>query len=491
MTRRSFWRGLALVSLLLLLGPARADQAPLHWPQFRGPFASGIGQTDFPTHFGPGTNVLWQTAVPPGHSSPCIWEDRIFLTGYSAGQLRVLCLDRSDGHLMWERPIPPGPIERGARLGSPATATAVTDGANVWVYFGSFGLLCFDFDGTEIWRKPLPVPVTQHGAGSSPVLAGDTLILACDQDVGSHLLAVNKQTGATLWQTARPEFRRGFATPLLWPAERPELAIVAGTLQLAAYQLADGKEAWRVRGLPNEMVASPIAADGLIYVAGWTPGAGTGQLPTYAALIQQGDRNHDRQLTREEAPPGPARQHFLYIDADKNGLIEEQEWDSIAAIFGRSENALLAIEPDGRGDVTETHVHWKQTRGLPYCPSPLLYEGRVYLVKNGGLISCFDAKSGNPFFLEERIGALGDYYASPVAARGKICVISQPGTAVILRAADSLEVLARNPLGAPVIATPALVDGAIYIRTEAHLTAFSERPAKTARAPSDTTGSAE
>ncbi len=451
-------------------GPVRA--AELNWPQFRGPGGSGVGGSDFPTHFGPSSNVLWKVVLPPGHSSPCIAGDRIFLTGFADGKLETLCVDRRAGAVLWRRQLEPGNIERGAQLSQPATATPATDGERVFVYFGAFGLAAYDFAGTELWRKALPVPVTQHGAGTSPVLAGDRLVLNCDQDVGSYLLAVDQRDGRTVWQTPRPGFLRGFATPLPWPADQPKQLIVPGTLRLVAYGLDDGAERWSVRGLPNEMVSSPVGGDGLIYVAGWTYGSGVSRMPDFGQLLEQSDANQDGELTREEAPAGPARQHFAYLDADKNGRVSRQEYATIARAFDESKNVALAVRPDGHGDVTETHVAWRATRALPYVPSPLYYEGRLYLVKNGGLASCLDARSGRMLYQEERLGALGDYYSSPVAAAGKICVASQPGVVVVYRAGDTLEVLARNALDEPIVATPAVVGGTLYVRTATQLYAF-------------------
>ena len=176
---------------------------------------------------------------------------------------------------------------------------------------------------------------------------------------------MDAQTGETIWKLDRPEYRRGFATPLLWPRERPEFIILASTLRLAAHRLCDGAEQWRVRGLPNEIVATPVAGDGLIFAGGWTHGSGVSKLPPFSALLERGDQNHDGQLTRDEAPSGPAKQHFLYVDANKDGWITQAEWESIANIFDRSENALLAVRPDGCGEVTASHVVWKQKRGLP------------------------------------------------------------------------------------------------------------------------------
>jgi outer membrane protein assembly factor BamB len=457
----------------LLLLAAVASGAEAHWPQFRGPGGSGVcPDGDFPTHFGPDSNVVWKAPLPPGHSSPCIWGNRIFLTGFENNKLLTLCLDRAEGRLLWRREIEPNKLERGASLSSPATATAVTDGSRVCVYFGAFGLAAYDFSGAELWRKPLPTPITQHGAGTSPVLAGDRVLLNSDQDAGSYLLAVDSRTGAALWKTDRSAFRRGFSTPLLWPEHTPEEIVVAGTLRLVSYGLEDGAERWSITGLPNEMVSSPVTGGGLIYVAGWTHGSGVARMPEFDALLAQGDQNKDGKLSQSEAPSGPAKQHFTYIDADKDGIVSRSEYDSMAAIFNSAQNNCLAIRPEGRGNVTGSHVVWRQTRGLPYVPSPLFYDGRLYLVKNGGLASCFSAATGRVLYLEERLGALGDYYSSPVAAGGKICVISQPGVAVVFRAGDTLEVLGRNPLNEQVLASPAIVEGRFYARTKSQLYAF-------------------
>src|SRR5688572_383867 len=143
---------LAALSLVAMFGAARTDAAS-HWPQFRGPGGTAVAETDAtpPTHFGPGTNVIWKTALPPGHSSPCIWGDKIFLTGLDQGKLETLCVSRTDGRVIWRQAAPVAKVEETHRIGSPAASTAATDGQAVYVYFGSFGLLAYDFDGTEHW----------------------------------------------------------------------------------------------------------------------------------------------------------------------------------------------------------------------------------------------------------------------------------------------------------------------------------------------------
>jgi len=426
-----------------------------------------------PVHFGPSSNVLWQCRIPSGHSSPCVWRDRIFLTGFENEELRILCLDRQTGRIVWQKSLPPGKLERSGRLSNPASSTQTTDGRRLFTYFGSFGLLCHDFDGQEQWRLPLPTPLTQHGASSSPVLANGLVLLLRDQDAGSHLMAVDAPTGRVAWKAERPWARRGFSTPLVIHEGQRRLAITAGTLRLSAYDTATGREVWSTSGLPNEMCSSPVAGEGLIFAAGWTPGSGVPRMPAFETLLE-GDRNKDQRIQRDEAPNGPARQHFHYIDADRDGTLSREEWDSMADIFNRSSNALLAVRPGGQGDVSATHVRWRQQRGLPYVPTPLYHQGRVHLVKNGGLVSCFKAATGEVLYQEERVGAIGDYYASPIAAGDRICVASQPGTLVIFEAADSLKILARNVLGEEVLATPAVVEDTLYVRTAMRLYAFKE-----------------
>ncbi len=442
------------------------------WPQFRGPGGSGLGEGDFPTAFGPGTNQAWCVEVPPGHSSPILWGDRLFLTAFAGEQLLTLCLDRHDGRLLWERGVTPGALERGSRNSNPAASTPVTDGQRLYAYFGSFGAIAFDLEGRELWRCPLPTPITQHGASASPVLAGGRVILARDQDTGSHLLALDGETGAEVWRVDRAACRRGFSTPLLWPPANPDTVVLPGTLRLVAYDVQTGAERWFVTGLPNETVASAVGGDGTIFFAGWTPGSGVRAMPSFESQLERGDRDGDGRLSRDEAPQGPARQHFNYIDANRDEHLEPAEWEPLARIFDASQNVALAVRPDGRGDLSESRVLWRHTRGLPYVPTALYYEGRLFMVKNGGLASCFEARTGRVLYQEERLGALGDYYASPVAAGGKIVAISQPGVAVVLRSSESLEVLARNPLGETVMATPALADGHLYVRTAGHLYAF-------------------
>ena len=453
-----------------------------HWPQFRGPNGLGVADgSEPPTHFGASTNLLWKAELPSGHSSPCIWSNKIFLTGYDSQKLETLCVDRITGTMLWREKVPAPRIEPVHRISSPAASTPVTDGERVYAYFGSYGLLAYDLDGKEQWRVPLPAPVVEFGTGTSPVLAGNLLLVVCDQDEGSFLLAVNKHTGKQAWRSERPEFRRSFSTPTVWRHDGFEELVVPGSIWLTSYNLKDGTERWRYSGTSRVANSTPVYGDGLLFYASWNIGGDEGariSMPPFDEFARAHDTNKDGKLTREEIPAGPVRDRFTQIDLNKDGLATPAEWKNMAEMFDRAENAVIALRPGGSNDITRTHVAWKTTRSLPYVSSPLYHRGRLYTVKNGGLISCYEARTGKVFYQEERLDAGGDYYSSAVAAGEKIFLSSQKGIVLVLRTSDQLQVLARNDLGEQIFATPAIVDGTLYVRTASGLHAFQgTRPA--------------
>ena len=461
---------------LLLLGthPATAES---NWPQFRGPGGLGIGTGSPPVEFGPEKNVVWQVEVPRGHSSPCLWGDKIFLTGQDGEKLVTLCLNRGTGKELWRAAAPVAKLETTHRIGSPAAPTPCADGERVYVYFGSFGVIAYDFVGKEVWRKELPAPVVEFGTGASPLLAEGKVILVADQDMGSHLLALDAKTGAQVWRTERPEFRRSFSTPFLWEHGGIAEIIVAGSLWVRSYEVKDGRERWSSRGMARVSNASPVAGDGLLIVSSWNVGGDEGdrvKMEPFVPFAATYDTDKDGMLSRDEFPAGKVKDRFSQMDADKDGLVTRAEYETMSDMFDQAVNQIFAIKPNGYGDITETHVAWKVDKHLPYVSSPLFYDGRVYTIKNGGLASCYDAKTGAQHYQAERMDASGDYYSSAVAADGRIYVASQRGTVVVMAAGDALKVLARNDLREPIFATPAIIDGRLYLRTEKHLFVFGQ-----------------
>jgi outer membrane protein assembly factor BamB len=421
-------------------------------------------------------NVKWKVEVPHGHSSPCIWGDKMVLTGLDAGKLVTFCLGKADGRELWRVVAPAEKIENAHRIGSPAAPTCCTDGERVFAYFGSYGVLAYDWSGKELWKKPLPLPVVEFGTSASPIVVDGKVIIVADQDVGSYMIALDAKTGAEVWRVDRGEFRRGFSTPFVWNHDGQQELVVCGSLWVRAYDLKDGKQRWSIRGMARVANASPIAVDGMLLVSSWNVGGDEDDrvlMEPYDSFAATHDADKDGLLTRDEFPTGKVKDRYSQIDADKDGRVTKAEYETMRGMFAAAVNQLFAIKPGGSGDCTDTHVIWQQNKHLPYVSSPVAAHGRVFTMKSGGLASAYDARSGSPIYQAERVDASGDYYASAVAADGRIYVVSQRGTVVVLDAtSDNLKVLARTDLKASVFASPAIVDGVIYLRTDKHLYAF-------------------
>jgi outer membrane protein assembly factor BamB len=462
----------AAVSMWLLFA-ARAES----WPQFRGPNGRGISESARPPIvFGPTTNVIWKIAVPPGNSSPIITGNRIFLTAVNEGRLETICYDRKTGKTLWRQAAPADKLEPTHRLGSPATPTPVTDGTNVYTFFGSFGVAAYDLNGKEIWRQPIAAPVVEFGTSASPILIGNRLIVLCDQDLGSFVEALDKNNGRTLWRTDRPEFRRSFATPFYWKHSKDEELIVPGSIWLTSYDPYTGKENWRYTGTSRVATSTPTSGEDILFSASWNVGGDEESrisMPSFAEYAADHDKNKDGKFTKDELPDGPVKDRFTQMDLDKDGIVTPEEWANMADMFAKAGNAVLAIHPGGSGDITKTHLAWKSTRSLPYVSSPLYYKGRLFTVKNGGLVSAYDAKNGHVIYQDERLNAPGDYYASAIAADNRVYFTGQNGMVTVVAALDGgPTILGQNKLGEQTMATPAPSENTILFRTATMLYTF-------------------
>lgn len=438
--------------------------------------------------------------MPPGISAPVVWGNRIFLTALSSNQLITLAYDSSNGREVWRRAAPAKTIEHCHDFSSPAASTPCTDGQKVYAYFGSFGLLAYDFEGKEIWRHELERLPSQYGTATSPILANGQLILQRDGDsTNAQLLAIAPADGKTLWESPRPLVGACYSTPMVWQHDGIEELIVQGKGRLAAYDLRGGEPKWWVRGWGFSAVTTPVVGDGILFAGGSGMGDPAGPqdpLFDWKKLVADYDANKDGQLALGEVPesvvwqirkeipidvPGngfPMRNLLAaFVDADKNGKITQAEWDAMDAFSKDKFNAdrFVAIRPGGRDDSTMTHVEWETTKGLSEMPSPLFYQGRLHFLRDGGLWTVVEPKTGRRLLDRERLGSGGQAIASPIAANGYIYTVNESGTFTVVRAGDTLNVVAINKLGESVRTTPAISGQSLYVRSSGHLWAFKSK----------------
>jgi outer membrane protein assembly factor BamB len=295
-----------------------------------------------------------------------------------------------------------------------------------------------------------------------------------DQARDSSLLAVNLKTGRKAWETARPEARTSYGTPIVWANNGNNEVVMPGALWLKGYDLTTGEERWSVSRVSHVGCTTPVLGDGLLFFAGWGPGKADSPWPSWKDFAAKYDKNGDGNITPDELEPAMRGFHKA-IDTDHDGRLTEKDFDLLAGYMAKGENVLVAVKAGGRGDITGSHTAWRATRGLPYVPSPLFYQDRVYLLKDGGMVSCFDAKSGTAVYTQERLGAVGNYYASLVAADGRIYAAAADGKVTVFKAGgEKPEVLHQTDFHERIAATPALVGPRLYLRTQTKLYALGK-----------------
>jgi len=466
------------VFVLMILCLGHRESISADWRQFRGLNGSGVSdEAGLPTQFGPSQNVVWKTALPPGHSSPVLTSNQIFVTAFEGQKLLVVCLDRTGGKIHWKREVPRNRTEELHKANSPASPSPVTDGTNVYAFFTDFGLISFGPDGKERWKLPLGPFNNPFGLGASPILAGDKVLMVCDQESGSFFVAVDKNSGQVKWRVERPEYTRGFATPVIYqPQDGPLQVIVSGSLQLTAYSAENGKEVWWVRGLTWQMKSTPVLSHDTIYVHGWAGGADEGQqeeIPPFEEVLKKMDSNRDGRLSQQEITNPRWKEDWRSMDLDRDGTLNERDWYFYRARRS-AQNAVLAFRLGGQGDMTQKSFLWRYQKSLPNVPSPLLYKDVLYLMKEGGILTALDPLTGKVLKQGRLQGALGDYFASPVAADDKVFTASHESKVTVLKPGGQWEVLAINDLGEECNATPAIADGRLYIRTRNTLYCFGK-----------------
>ena len=474
------------------------------WSQFRGPNGQGVARAQsFPVELDLQRQLVWKVSVPPGNSSPIVLRDGMLVfTANDGGKLQTTCLDPKDGSVRWTRTAPTTRLEPTLSPGRLAAPTPVTDGSRVYAYFGSFGLIAYDAGGREIWQRPLTVATNRNGTASSPILASGRLLQLVDCQVGkSFIEAMDPDTGQTVWHKAHPHADGGWSTPILWAALGGQQLVILSSKRLEAFDPATGSLIWWLGGFPDNAVTVPVIHERLLIIdtVGLGNSAEFGFIPRWKDLVQY-DTNGDGKIQRSELPrtvgwegrtiasaeaPSiffPTVDEFDDYDINHDGGITQEEWNGSldSYLASQPKSRIIAVGSGATGDAT-SKVVWENRKGASEVPSPVVHEGRAYTVRNGGVLTCLEASTGRIVY-QERLGANGQYLASPVVAvsngRADLLLSSEKGVISVVPTGDSFRVVKQVDLGNPISATPVL-DGTreriYYVRTETTINAFASR----------------
>ena len=399
---------LAMPLILIFSDAALAES----WPGWRGPRGDGTSmEKNVPIRWSGTQNILWKVPIPgKGHASPIVWGRHIFVaTAIKEKKHRILlCLDRKDGKILWQRVVLEAPLERTNSLNSYASSTPATDGQRVYISFldrDKMFIAAYDFDGNRLWEIRPGVFASMHGYCSSPVLWKDKVIVNGDHDGPSYIVALSRATGQTIWKTPRPNRTRSYCTPIIRQIDGRNQMVLSGTMCLASYDPDTGEQHWLIDGPTEQFVASIVYNGELLFMT-----------------------------------------------------------------CGFPDRFIQAIRPDGRGNVTDTHVLWQKDRDCSYVPSPIALGPYFLVVADNGVATCFEAKTGKSCW-RERLGP--HYSASLVSANGLVYFLSDKGVMTVVKPGAELEIVARNELGENTYASPAISDRQIFLRGAKHLYCIS------------------
>lgn len=468
MTRRT------LLAAPLLL---RAEE----WTRFRGPNGSGVsGDSGYPVTFGQNKNVMWRSAVRAGKSSPVLTKRNVFLTGFEEGKLYTQCFDRETGKLLWERSEDRIGNDLGNLLNHPAAISPVTDGENVYSFFKDLGLVSYSPAGKLRWKTVLAPFTTTMGLGASPILAGDSVIVLADQVDGmSWIAAFDRRNGEMRWKKSRDE-GEGWGTPLVYSAPgKAPLILTASRGRFGAYLPENGERTLSTdAGLATTIVASPILHQDTMFVFGY----GSEAPARFDDRLSRLDKNGDGKLSPEEYGKDAFIGGIGKFTGNRDRIVERSEWDEKQReVIGP--NRLLAVRLEPEKNALQLRELWRYDKSFTgVIPSPLLYDSVLYVVRNGGILTSFDAKTGAVLKAGRLEGALGGYSASPVAAEGMVFLASEEGKISVVKAGSEWQLQGVNDLGEGCFATPALSGGSLYLRSDEALYRFgsvataSQRP---------------
>jgi len=439
------------------------------WSRFRGPNGSGIATgAGYPIEFGANKNTVWRTEVRPGKSSPVLTDKHVLITGFADNKLYTQCFDRASGKLLWEKFIDKKHDQITNALNHAAAITPLTDGRNVYSFFKDFGVVAYDLSGKELWRAPLGPFVNTMGVSASPIDNGSTVVVMVDQLGGSFLAAFDKKSGEMRWKAERDEFE-SWGTPLRYKDQF--LTVSRGIF--GAHLASNGKRTSSMPGFPATIIGSPIVDGNRFYLFGY----GADSPKPFAPELDKMDKNKDGKLGPDEYNKHPLYNGYAYYQGDRDGYITEAEWSAMQQrIMGA--NGLYAYEIDATAKSGEIKLRelWKYERPFnSVIPSLIVANGVLFSVKNGGILTAFDAATGKLGKAERIPGALGGYSSSLVAAEGRIYACSEEGKVSVIKAALDWELIKTNDLNEGCFATPAMSNGQIYLRTDNALYRFGAK----------------
>lgn len=476
--------------------PARGQDVRDHWDRFRGPNGSGVVEGHALPKACDATTLVFEVEVPLGHSSPVVRDGRLYLTGIEAAvskaaaagegaegskatardALTTLCLDAKTGKTLWQRSVPRERREAYDERNNAAAPTPCCDENGVVAFFPDFGLIAYDLEGREAWRRELGPFRNVYGMGASPILDATTVYLVCDQQQDSFVLALDRKSGKERWRRARPLALSGHCTPIFVADAEHRRLIVPGSFLLDAYDVASGERAWFVSGLACEMKSTPVVSGTTIFINGYAsplnqPGNQV-EVPSFRVALEDFDKDKDGHISKQEAPKNRAMSYFDFVDRDGKGALDADEWELLRAALA-SQNGMLAIRAGGSGDRSKENVVWAYRRQVPQLPSPLLYQGLLYMLGDqSGLVTILDPQDGNVVLRGRLRDGQDNYYASPVAGDGKVYFVGESGLVSIVRAGKELESLGVFDLGERCYATPAIDEGRLFVRSTKRLRCY-------------------
>lgn len=490
---------IVIAGYLLISGCTSHSQ--YSWPQFRGANSLGIAPENSipPAEINTGKNLAWRIKLAPGLSSPCISNGKIFLTGFNSSDssLTTYCIDQKRGTVLWERTVVPDSLEEIHQVGSHASPTPVTDGSHVYVYFGAYGISCYDMKGNLAWEKRLPMLDCQYGSNGSPILY-DSLLLINRVDINDPtILVLNKNNGSEVWESeleptviGSMSFTVSQSTPVVWNDQ----VILHRSFQLEALSLKDGEHSWKIE-IGTTGNSTPIIVNDTLYVNCWynfgTP-AQFDSIPEFKNMLSDHDLNKNQKIDANEIPPElamfrrpglgiPIKEDTLSslhdwangFDTDKDSSFTEAEWTSFRdmQLSFLKNHALLAVKLN-RNNTDETpQIIWTENENVAEVPSLIKSGNRIYMVTNGGIVTSLDSKTGHLIF-RDRLRAPGAYLSSPLLAGGNIYFASYNGKVTIIKPGDKLKIISQGDLDGKIGASPVALDRYLFIRTDSALFAF-------------------